>query len=695
MEDNNILYQDISVVPQVGEKIKSILEKMDIYTVWDIVTHFPIRYLDLSQKKSIVDLKVGEDATIVGIIIKTEKKYISKNRQLVLCLINDSSSYIYAIWFNREYLAETLKPGLKIAISGKVSYRYGKLQVESPFYEVIDDEEGMEHIHTNRIIPIHPATSGISPRYLRRIIKNALDMIKSEVSDPLSDVKFDTAINLMPLERSIFEIHFPSVNENIIPAGLRHKWDELFFMQLSLAIQKNKVISGRGYKHFVSSDLRRKLLGMLSFDLTASQNKVLHEIDKDMSGSSPMHRLLQGDVGSGKTIIAVLAMLNAKGCGFQSALMAPTEILASQHYYKYKAYFDKLNIRSALLTGGLKEQDKKQILNALKSGEINIVFGTHAIIQENVSFKELSLIIVDEQHRFGVEQRARFREKGYEPDMLVMTATPIPRTLALTYYGDLDISIMDEKPLGRQPIETILITDNDISYVDKEINKFIQRNEQVYIVCPSIEDNEKSILNSVEKEIHRWQNHVDIKLNNEEVAALHSRLSTDEKNSIIENFRDGIVKIIISTTVIEVGVDIPNASLIVILNAERFGLSQLHQMRGRVGRGNTKSKCILVTSISNSETIERLASLVENSDGFILSEIDLKLRREGQLFGKKQWGQSSLKMASLPRDIKILQDARKEAFDIVNNDPELIRYPQLKSEVKRRYKSVMDWFKKS
>lgn len=695
MKCNDVLSHDVLAIPQIGGKIKNILEKLDIYTVRDLVTHFPLRYIDLSQRKSIVDLKVGEDATIVGIIIKTEKKIFSKNRRLVLCIINDSSSYIHAVWFNQDYLADTLKPGLKLAISGKVSYRYGKLQIESPFYEIMDDEEEIEHIHTNRIIPIHPTTAGLSTRHLRRIIKNTLDMINGKIFDPFSEIKFPSVIKLMPFETALYEVHFPSMKENIIAARFRHKWDELFFMQLSLAIQKNKIISKKGYRHSINSNLRQELLEMLPFNLTDSQKKVIQEIDEDMSDSHPMHKLLQGDVGSGKTIVAVLAMLNAIGCGYQSALMAPTEILASQHFYRYKTYFDKLGIKSALLTGSLKEKERLVILKSLKNGDIGIIFGTHAIIQENVTFKELSLVVVDEQHRFGVEQRAKFREKGCEPDMLVMTATPIPRTLALTYYGDLDLSILDKKPIGRHPIDTVLVTNNDFSYIDNEVDNFIRRGEQIYIVCPAIEDNECSVLNSVEKEVQRWQSHMLIKLKNEELTALHSRLSTDEKNSIIENFKKGIVKIIITTTVIEVGIDIPNASLIVILNAERFGLSQLHQMRGRVGRGNTKAKCILVTENSNPELIERLKALVENNDGFILAEIDLKLRKEGQLFGKRQWGQSSLKIASLPKDIKMLQTARKEAFNLVKTDPGLCSYPQLESEVKRRYKDIGDWFMKS
>lgn len=697
--DNQVaLRADVRYQKYVGSATAGKLGKLKVETIGDLLYHFPFRYLDTSVLKSIAELKEGEEATVIG-VVKDIRKFKSKRGTRVLNIgVFDETAYIYGVWFNQDYIAENLKKGTHVAFSGKIAYRFGQLQIENPFYDVIDEETDVNEdtVHTNRIIPFHPATQNLSASRLRRIIKHLVDT-KTRLPDPLPTslrIKFGYPSKTHCLK----EIHFPTSMKFCKKVRERLVFEELFLIQVGLALRKVRFKQkAKGIRHKLDNILLQEFYSSLPFNLTDDQRWVISEIQKDMASSKPMNRLLQGEVGSGKTIVALATLLTTVENGFQGAIMAPTEVLAEQHFRKISAFLNILNIDVALLKGSLKPKEKIEIQERIVRGEVNIVVGTHTLIQESVAFKKLGAVVIDEQHRFGVAQRINLKEKGFFPDVLVMTATPIPRTLALTLYGDLDVSVMKELPLGReigQHIKTSVCDCNHRDWAYKKIREQVKEGRQAYIVCPLIEESDKLEVKAVEEETQRLKNEIfpDLK-----VGLIHGKLKSAEKEKVMHEFQEGLIDILISTTVIEVGIDVPNASVMLIENADRFGLAQLHQLRGRIGRGAHKSFCILFADPNTDEGRARMEAIQAVSDGFKLAEADLEIRGEGQIFGTKQSGLPDLKLARLARDFEILLSAREEAFCVVEGDAFLSspRHKLLLLEVKERFGSRLSWLSHS
>jgi len=688
------LRKNVQYQKHVGEATAKKLKQLKVETVGDLLYHFPFRYLDTSALKKISEVREGEDATVIG-IVRAVRKFRSKRGVRVLNIgIYDGTAYLYGVWFNQDYIAENLEEGKKVAFSGKVEYRFGQLQIEKPFYDIIDDETDVAHdtVHTNRIIPFHPATQNLSASRLRRIIKHLVDT-ETEFPEPLP-VSIRDEFNYLSKSLALREIHFPSSMKLYKKARMRLVFEELFLIQVGLAIRKaNFQRQTKGIQHKISNLLLDEFCSSLPFELTADQKKVVAEIQDDMAGPKPMNRLLQGEVGSGKTIVALMTILTTVENGFQGAIMAPTEVLAEQHFRKIMGFLKDLKVSVALLKGSLTPKEKAQVQEQIGRGEVDIVVGTHTLVQETVAFKNLGAVVIDEQHRFGVRQRVNLKEKGVYPDVLIMTATPIPRTLALTLYGDLDVSVIRELPLGRKISEHITTYIRDRNHRDwayRKIRSEIEKGRQAYVVCPLIEESDKLQVKAVAEETERLKNGIFPDLR---VGLIHGKLKPAEKEEVMQSFQNGLIDILISTTVIEVGIDVPNASVMLIEDAERFGLAQLHQLRGRIGRGRHKSYCILFADPNTEEGRARMNAIKEVTDGFKLAEVDLEIRGEGQIFGTRQSGLPDLKLARLTRDLEILLSARKEAFRIVEHDIRLksAQNRLLLLEIKERFGSRLNW----
>ncbi|MDI6717038.1 MAG: ATP-dependent DNA helicase RecG [Actinomycetota bacterium] len=681
----------VSKVKLVGPSISAYLAKMGILTIGDLLYHFPHRYIDLSKIKKIKQLKAGESATVLGEVVKVKKWHGRRGIKVINVTITDGSGYIIGTWFNQDFIANRLKAGMQVAFSGRILYKYNQLQIENPLYDVLK-EKGEEPIHSGRIVPVHPATQNLSPNIIRRIIKNALNEY-GRVSETIP-VETIERYNLLPRSIALNEIHFPSSRELLMKARERFIFEELFLMQVGLAVRKKGIeFQTKGISHRRDGELTTKFYKTLPFKLTEDQINAIVEIQNDMEKPRPMNRLLQGEVGSGKTVVAMIALLTAVQSGYQAAMMAPTEVLANQHYLKVKGTMEKLGVNIELLTGNLSQKERESILQRIKAGDVDIVVGTHALIQQTVDFKCLGVVVIDEQHRFGVEQRISLKEKGYYPDVLIMSATPIPRTLSLTLYGDLDVSIIRELPGGRkigEHVETMLCNQSSRDIAYEIIRSEVNNGRQAYIVCPLIEESDKLEVKAVMEEVDRLKNEIFPDLR---VGFIHGRLKSHDKEAIMKQYNEGLLDILISTTVIEVGIDVPNATVMVIEDADRFGLAQLHQLRGRIGRGNYKSYCILFANPTTEEGKKRMDAICNIKDGFQLAEADLQIRGEGQLFGTRQSGLPDLKIAKLTRDAEVLLEARKEAFRIIDNDPHLQSpaYKSLLNEVKRKFADNLEW----
>ncbi len=683
------LDQPVENLRFVGKETARHLKKLGIQTIEDLLFHFPFRYLDLSKIKKIGELKLGEEVTVVGIVREVRKIVARRRLKIVKVQIFDGTGYLAGIWFNQEYMENVFKSGMEVAFSGTVNMKFGELQIENPFYDIIR-QSTEETVHTGRIIPVHPSTAKVSTTRLRRLISEALKV--SQVPEVLPK-KIRDKFNLPEKQKSLNEIHFPTSFDVLEKVRHRFIFEELFLLQTALALVRKKQSKiNKGYKYIVGGPLLKKFLQNLPFEFTEDQKKALSEIKQDLLSSRPMNRLLQGEVGSGKTLVAATAILIAVDSQMQAALMAPTEVLAEQHYRNFLKLYDGLPIKVALLTSNTPKGERKEILDGLKKGEVNLLIGTHALIQEDVNFKNLSLVVIDEQHRFGLGQRIKLKEKGFTPDVLIMTATPIPRTLALTFYGDLDVSIMKTLPLGRDitsHIQTIVCDKEHRKAAYLKIREEIKKGHQAYIICPLIEESDKLEAKAVMEEANHLRTEVfpDLK-----VGILHGKLKPKEKEEIMNAFRQGELDILISTTVIEVGIDVPNATVMLIENADRFGLSQLHQLRGRIGRGAHRSYCILFADPTTEEGKARLKAIKENKDGFSLAEADLKIRGEGEIFGLRQAGLPDLKIAKLVRDLPILEKARQVAFELVESDNFSLKdYPELMNELKKRFAQRLSW----
>ena len=657
----------------VGPKNAKRLARLGVRTIRDLLYLFPRRYVDYSTLKTINQLRYGEEVTIIANVWDVNVRESKSGMPIISCILADGTGAIEATWFNQPHLANQLRPGMQIAVSGRVDEFMGRLTFKSPEWEPLDKEL----TSTGRIVPVYPLTEGLRQKWLRRRIQELVKYWTKRIEDPLPD-RIREPRNLMPLGAALSQIHFPDDMDLLKQARRRLAFDEMLLLQLGVMRQKRAWQSQPGRSIRVDEGFVEKIVSSLPFELTSAQRRALREILTDIARPHPMSRLLQGDVGSGKTVVALIAMLVAVADGYQAAMMAPTEILAEQHYRTIGELLSRMELshprtgepfrpRVRLLVGSIKPSEKKEIQGELAAGEVDIVVGTHALIQESVEFANLAFIVIDEQHRFGVRQRAALRQKGYYPHVLVMSATPIPRTLALTVYGDLDLSIIDEMPPGRQRVKTYVITPLERERAYRFIRSQVEKGHQAFIIYPLIEESEAVNAKAAVDEHERLQKEVFPDLR---VGLLHGRMKSEEKDAVMEAFRRGELNILVSTAVVEVGVDVPNATVMMIEGAHRFGLAQLHQFRGRVGRSTHQAYCILVADSESPEAYERLKLVESIYDGFELAEKDLQLRGPGEFLGTRQSGLPDLKLARLT-DVRVLNEAREVAAEIFREDPEL------------------------
>lgn len=640
----------------VGPKTAKHLNSLGIFTIKDAIEYYPRDYEDRSSFKSLNFVSDGETVSVVGEVLIIQPGRRTKNGlYLNRIVFNTETNYVTGVWFNQPYIKNNFKVGEKVLLYGRVSKKSGEIQIIDPQYEKEWKNENLG------IMPVYATNKYISQKILRKVISQAITNIDSEFNECLPE-NIRKIYSIPDIKTTLMNIHFPSNFEIIDACRSRIKFEELLILQLALFIAKNHYQKNLSSQSIPICTSMKNFKESLTFSLTGAQSRTIKEILTDMQGKRPMNRLVQGDVGSGKTIVAAVAMFNCAMNGFQCAMMAPTEILAEQHYLSLSKLFEKWNIKVELITGSLSKKQKEEVLKMLSSGEVDIVVGTHALIQEGVEFKNLGMVVTDEQHRFGVRQRMELVNKGKNPHVLVMTATPIPRTLALFLYGDMDISIIDELPPGRQKVETLYFKSSSRDKVYSSLRREIDRGRQAYVVCPLVEESDKLDAESaVETEKILKENY----FKDYEVGLLHGKMSPKEKEDIMKSFKDGKIKILVSTTVIEVGINVPNATVMVIENADRFGLAQLHQLRGRVGRGKYKSYCILISDVKTMEASERMRIMKSTSDGFVIAEKDLELRGTGEFFGTRQHGLPELKMADIIKDIVIVKQTRDIAKEIL------------------------------
>ena len=673
------LNKDIKYIKGVGPNRAVLLNKLGIFTLGDLITYYPRDYEDRSKPKKICDVANGEEVLVQGIVqSKLVESRIRKGLTLYRTKIADDTGFMEIVWYNQSYLKNQIKQGQVYNFFGKVSLKYNKKEMNSPVFDIDTKTK-----NTGKIVPLYPLTYSLSQNVLRGIIENGIKEIEGQLPETLPEYILKN-YSLYDINTAIKQIHFPDNFEKYELARKRLAFEELLIMQLALLTLKKSYTHQEKGIVFDKNIKMADLIDNLPFKLTKAQLRVLEEIDNDMESEKPMNRLLQGDVGSGKTIVSIISAYKAVKSGYQVAIMAPTAILASQHLESFTQILGAYGIKCELLISNITKKRKEEMLERLKNGEIDVIIGTHALLEENVVFKNLGLVVTDEQHRFGVKQRGTIVAKGNNPDTLVMTATPIPRTLALILYADLDISIIDELPPNRQKIDTFAVTKRLEERVNNFVKKQIDEGRQAYIVCPLVEENEEINAQSVLELAERYKNEV---FADYKVEYLHGKMKPKEKDEIMEKFKKGEIDILISTTVIEVGVNVPNASIMIVENAERFGLAQLHQLRGRVGRGEYKSYCILKYQ-GNSDIIrQRMSIMQETNDGFKISEKDLELRGSGEFFGTKQHGLPEFKIANIFQDMPMLKNIQSIASDILQEDPELEqeKNKRLKHEVEKKF----------
>ncbi len=662
------------------------LRKAGIGSVADLLLHVPRRYVDRSRTVPLSTVPLDEEVTIIGTVRKVLVRRPRRGLVIVEATIYDDTGHLKAVWFNQAFRKRQLPEGTEVALSGIVSRYRGTFQMQSPDADVL--ERVSESLVTGRIMPVHSTIGGIGPGHLRRSVHSAL--LKAQpIPDPIPPEMRDR-LGLVDRETAFSDIHFPEQIEAAEIARARLVFDELFRLEIALALKKHRQISeAGGIPHDIAGGLVGSFLGALPYDMTGAQARAIAEIQRDMAALHPMHRLLQGEVGSGKTVVAMAGLLTAVQGGYQGAVMAPTEVLAEQHHIGLAPLAELVGVRMALLTASSAGRD--ETLVAVANGTIDVLVGTHALIQEGVAFANLGVAVVDEQHRFGVHQRIELRDKaaGSQPDMLIMTATPIPRTLSMTLYGDLDVTVLDEMPAGRVPVETEAIPSDPaaLETVYSIIRSEVEAGRQAFVVCPLVEDSPKLQAASATAEHKR----LSVIFSNLRVGLLHGQMKSAEKESVMARMRVGEIDVLVATTVIEVGIDIQNATVMVIEDADRFGLSQLHQLRGRVGRGEYPGRCLLITEPTTPEGERRIAAMVATTDGFRLAEEDLRIRGQGTVFGARQAGIADLKLADVLADMDTLIVARREAFSLVANDPDLVDHQPIVDETTALLGGSEDW----
>jgi ATP-dependent DNA helicase RecG len=674
------LATQLTYVKGIGPVRAAMLQSKGLVTVEDLLGCVPFRYEDRSNLKPIGQLAPGEMATVIC-EVSSVKMSGFKRRSLGMfeARFSDSSRAILLCkWFHGGYLADVFREGMRVALFGKVEFDSysGELTMLHPEYEILSgDDEGDTALHVGRVVPIYEGTGEGSRKLTTRVLRKLIHGILESI-DPVEDnlpPHLCAQLKMPDRWTALRDVHFPPPDSDLrllnafrSQAQFRLIFEEFFWLECGVALKRSKARSLPGIAFELNGRVRERLKAMLPFKPTGAQRRAIQEIADDMKQPRPMNRLLQGDVGSGKTIVAAEAAVIAIENGYQVAVLAPTEILATQHGLYFKQILSKLGYVTLLLTGSFSAREKSQLKKLIAEGLANVVIGTHALLEKDVEFNKLGLAIVDEQHRFGVLQRLGLVQKGVAPDVLVMTATPIPRTLAMTVYGDLDTSVIDELPPGRKPIKTSHATADQVERVYSFLKRQIDEGRQAYVVYPVIEESETLAMKAAQKMYEQLSTEVFPTLS---VGLMHGRLGADEKESVMQRFKEGAIQILVSTTVIEVGVDVPNASVMVVEQAERFGLAQLHQLRGRVGRGAAQSYCILVTEKMNDAARERIRTLVESTDGFHIAEMDLRLRGPGEFFGTKQSGLPALRVANILRDGEILEVARREAVDFIARPP--------------------------
>lgn len=668
--ENKTISLDTSVqyLKGVGPKMSELLRKLNIKCVKDLMEYYPRTYEDRTKIYNISNLKVGENCLFIGTICdRIQTRRIRKNLAIYSTFVCDDTGICKLTFFNQKYVVSSLKEGNMYLFFGKPIYDNGKICVESPDMYNVSDIEKIQGIY-----PIYNLTAGITQNYLFKLITYIHDN-KPLLTETLSN-EFRKKYSLCEINYAMQNIHFPKSYKDVNISRNRLIFDELFYFQLAMMSIKNSNIGCKKENIFKKVDIT-PFLELLPFKLTNAQSKVIDEIQKDIYSDKLMNRLVQGDVGSGKTMVAAVAMYIAVKNGYQTAMMAPTTILANQHFEELSKYFSKLGINSEIITSSTTKKKKESIIQKLKNHEIDIIIGTHSLIEDNIEFDKLGLVITDEQHRFGVKQRMKLSNKGKNVETLVMTATPIPRTLSIMLYGDLDLSIIDEMPPGRTPIKTFAINESLEERLNGFIKKQIREGRQIYVVCPLVEDSDTLDLNSVEKLYEKYKNGTFKEFN---VEFLHGKMKNKEKDEIMKRFKDNEINILISTTVIEVGISVSNATVMVIENADRFGLAALHQLRGRVGRGTYESYCILKSKNRSLKSRERLKIMEKSNSGFEIAEKDLELRGPGDFFGIRQSGLPEFKIANLLTDVKILKDSQEAAKALILKDPNLNDNPKIK-----------------
>lgn len=675
----------IEALAGVGPARARMLNRLGIYTINDLLEHLPRRYEEVGHLKTLAQAAadLGAPARVRVRVLSTDARTVRRGLHMTTALLADETGNITALWFNQPYVRQRLRPGRTLILTGKVELYRRRLQLTNP--EIGEESQGAGQLPP--LLPVYPATTGLNQRVLRGLMATALSRHKDLIVDPLPRAMANR-LELPPKDWAVATAHRPPSFEEAEQARRRLAFEELFLYQSALALLRRDVTGARpGRRHRPPDDVLDKLYDALPYEPTAAQRRVIDEVLTDMAQSRPMYRLVQGDVGSGKTLVAAVALAAAASAGSQAALMAPTELLAQQHYSYLAPLLRAVDMDTVLLTGSTPASQRRDILARLAGGSAHVVVGTHALLEDQVQFHTLGLVITDEQHRFGVRQRSRLQDKGHHPDVMVMTATPIPRTLALTLYGDLDLSVIDELPPGRKPSRTFWVTREKRAQAYGFLRREVRRGRQAYVVCPLIDDSADSDLKAAVDLHRRLQRHMP----GVQVGLLHGRMPAAEKHQVMSSFRDGETKVLVTTTVVEVGVDVPQATVMLVEDADRFGLAQLHQLRGRVGRGSHPGTCLLLADPATNEGRERLRIMERYHDGFLIAERDMELRGPGEVFGTRQHGLPSFKAANPFRDADLLPLAHQEARRLMDEDPTLAKaeHGLLRAVLMHRYETYI------